>query len=65
MQETHPGPAQHGPAIPGMKLVAEIRHTQYGSAVIGRPNLAFKEVGTHTTEGQMETITIALHASHQ
>ncbi|CAM4735392.1 unnamed protein product [Leuciscus chuanchicus] len=30
MQETHIGPAQHRPAITGMKLVAQIRHRQYG-----------------------------------
>ncbi|XP_032874732.1 5-hydroxytryptamine receptor 7-like [Amblyraja radiata] len=60
MQETHTGPTQHRPAIPGMKLVAEIRHRQYGSAVFSRPNLAIEEVCTHTTEGQMGTITVAL-----
>lgn len=67
MQETHFGPAQHRPAIPGMKLVAEIRHRQYGSAVFSRPNLAIEEVCTHITKGQMETITVALSnvSSHQ
>ncbi|KAJ8373455.1 hypothetical protein SKAU_G00040350 [Synaphobranchus kaupii] len=60
MQETHIGPAQHRPALPGMKLVAETRHRQYGSAVFSRPNLTIEEVCTHTTEGQMETITVAL-----
>ena len=60
MQETHVGPAQQRPSIPGMKLVAEIRHRQYGSAVFCRPNLTIEEVCTHTTEGQMETITLAL-----
>ena len=60
MQETHIGPAQHRPAIPAMKLVAEIWHRKYGSAVFSRPNLAIEEVCTHTTEGQMEAITVAL-----
>lgn len=60
MQETHIGPAQHRPTITGMKLIAEIRHRQYGSAVFSRPNLKIEEVYTHTTEGDMETITIAL-----
>ena len=56
MQETHISPAQHRPVIPGMKLVAEIRHRQYGSAVFSRPNLKIEEVWTHTTEGNIETI---------
>ncbi|KAK1884371.1 Exodeoxyribonuclease [Dissostichus eleginoides] len=60
MQETHIGPAQHRPTIPGMKLVAETRHRQYGSAVFSRPNLKIEEIWTHTTEGNMETITVAL-----
>ena len=60
MQETHIGPAQHQPAIPGIKLVTEIRQRQYGSAVFSRPNLMIEEVCTHSTKGQMETITVAL-----
>lgn len=43
-----------------MKLGAEIHHGQYGSAVFSRPNLVIEVACTHITEGQMETITVAL-----
>ncbi|KAI4825603.1 hypothetical protein KUCAC02_021283 [Chaenocephalus aceratus] len=59
MQETHIG-LQNTTYHPWNELVAETRHRQYGSAVFSRPNLKIEEVGTHTTEGNMKTITVAL-----
>ena len=44
MQETHIGPEHCRTSIHGMKLIAETRHTQYGSAVFARPTLDIEEV---------------------
>ena len=42
MQETHIGPDHCRPSIHGMKLIAETRHRQYGSAVFAKPTLNFE-----------------------
>ena len=46
MQETHIGPEHCRPSIYGMKLIAEIRHRKYVSAVYAKPTLNIEEVHT-------------------
>ena len=60
MQETHIGPEHCRPSIYGMKLIAEIRHRKYGSAVYAKPTLNIEEVHTEVTDSQIELITVSL-----
>ena len=60
MQETHIGPEHCRPSIYGMKLIAEIRHRKYGSAVYAKPTLNFEEVHTDVTDSHIELITVSL-----
>ena len=60
MQETHIGPDHCRPSIHGMKLIAETRHRQYGSAVFAKPTLNIEEVHTEVTDSQIELITVSL-----
>ena len=60
MQETHIGPEHCRPSIYGMKLIAEIRHRKYGSAVYAKPTLNIEEVHIEVTDSQIELITVSL-----
>ena len=60
MQETHIGPEHCRPSIYGMKLIAEIRHRKYGSAVYAKPTLNIEEVHTEVTDSQIELIIVSL-----
>ena len=60
MQETHIGPEHCRPSIYGMKLIAEIRHRKYGSAVYAKPTLNIEEVHTEVTDSHIELITVSL-----
>ena len=39
LQETHRGPTRNRPKIPGMNLIVERPHDQYGSAIYVKPGL--------------------------
>ena len=61
MQDTHIGPEHCRPSIIyGMKLIAEIRHRKYGSAVYAKPTLSIEEVHTEVTDSHIELITVSL-----
>ena len=50
MQETHRGPGAVRPRVPGMNLVAEIAHEQYGSALFIRDSCTCESTSTSTTD---------------
>ncbi|KAJ8392651.1 hypothetical protein AAFF_G00073250 [Aldrovandia affinis] len=60
MQETHPGPTSNRSTLPGMKLVAEIRHPKYGSAMFLKPLLDVRDIHTNSSDTNIETVTICL-----
>ncbi|KAJ8408620.1 hypothetical protein AAFF_G00252550 [Aldrovandia affinis] len=60
MQETHLGLKSNRPTLPGMKLVAEIRHPKYGSAVFVNPLLDVRDIHTNSSDTNIETVTVCL-----
>ena len=50
MQETHIGPGAVRPRVSGMKLVAEIAHEQYGSALFIRDPCTCESTSTSSTD---------------
>ena len=50
MQETHRGPGAVRPRVPGMILVAEIAHKQYGSALFIRESCPCESISTSNTD---------------
>ena len=60
MQETHRGPGAVRPRVPGMNLVAEIAHEQYGSAFFIRDTCTCESTSTSTTDN-MEIIQATLN----
>ena len=60
IQETHRGANSIRPSIEGKKLLAEIRHRQYGSAMFCSPNLNIEEIHTDTSDDNIERITVCL-----
>ena len=50
IQETHRGPGAVRPKIPGMNLVAEIAHEQYGIALFIRDSCTCKYTSTSSTD---------------
>ncbi|KAJ8397378.1 hypothetical protein AAFF_G00439270 [Aldrovandia affinis] len=55
MQETHLGLKSNRPTLPGMKLVAEIRHPKHGSAVFVNPLLDVRDIYTNSSDTNIET----------
>ncbi|KAJ8362344.1 hypothetical protein AAFF_G00379670 [Aldrovandia affinis] len=60
MQETHLGLKSNRPMLPGMKLVVEIRHPKYGSAVFVNPLLDVRDIYTNSSDTNIETVTVCL-----
>ena len=60
MQETHRGPGAGRPRVPGMNLVAEITHEQYGSAVLTRDSCTCESTSTSSIDN-IETIKATLN----
>ena len=60
MQETHRGPNHRRPFLKGMKLLAEIQHGKYGSAIFSRPDLPIEYTHTANSEDDNEIITVRL-----
>ena len=60
MHEMHIGPEHCRPSIYGMKLIAEICHRKYGSAVYAKQILNIEEVHTEVTDSQIELIIVSL-----
>ena len=50
MQEPHRGPGAVRPRVPGMNLVAEIAHEQYGSALFIRDSCTCESTSTSSTD---------------
>lgn len=60
MQETHLGQTSNQPTLPGMKLVAEIRHPKYGWAMFVKSLLDIRDIHTNSSDTNIETVTICL-----
>ena len=60
MHETHLGLTSNQPALPGMKLLAEIRHPKYSSAVFVKSLMDVREINTNSSDTNIETVTICL-----
>ena len=50
MQETHRRPGAVRPSVPGMNLVAEIAHEQYGIALFIRDSCTCESTSTSSTD---------------
>ena len=50
MQETHRGPGAVRPRVPGMNLVAEIAHEQFGSALFIRDSCTCESISSPSTD---------------
>jgi len=57
VQETHRDEASIRPKIPGMNLVIELPHSQYGRAIYTKPELVI-ESASHSHSSQIEILTI-------
>ncbi|KAL4098793.1 hypothetical protein QTP88_023329 [Uroleucon formosanum] len=57
VQETHRDEASVRPKIPGMNLVIELPHPQYGSAIYTKPELVV-ESASYSHNNQIEILTI-------
>nr|XP_060616102.1 uncharacterized protein LOC132765855 [Anolis sagrei ordinatus] len=60
VQETHRDERQKRPKVPGMVLVAERPHAQYGSAVFVKPGLQVSSAH-NTEENNIEVLTVELN----
>ena len=63
MQETHRGHNHRRPSSKGMKLLAEIQHDKYGSAIFSRPDLPIEYTHTANSEDNIKIITVFPHTS--
>lgn len=59
LQETHRGPSSRRPHVPGMILVKECPHDQYGSALFVRPGIEVTNIQTSTVNNT-EIITATI-----
>ncbi|XP_038058777.1 uncharacterized protein LOC119730062 [Patiria miniata] len=59
LQETHRGPARNRPRIPGMTLIIERPHDQYGSAIFVRSGLTVDKFSLSETDN-IEALSICL-----
>lgn len=59
VQETHRDEASVTPKIPGMNLVIELPHPQYGSAIYTKPELVV-ESASYSHNNQIEILTIVV-----
>ena len=59
LQETHRGPTRNRPKIPGMNLIVERPHDQYGSAIYVKPGLDVNNTNIYS-DNNMEILSINL-----
>ena len=65
IQETHLGLTSNRPTLPGMKLVAEIRHPKYGSAVFVKPQMDVREIHTNSSDTNLDCYHLPARDFHQ
>ena len=59
LQETHRGPQQFRPKVPGMKLVVERPHEKYGSAIITKRDTMIDKTSLSDNDN-VEILTVSL-----